>query len=97
MQPKIAKFLTQRLPGDTEEPGSLVLVSTCVLQDEWKQELVQLPVRFGIQVGNVRPQPLADEPFQCNRLDWSFGEDYSRVARTGGSSRGQLGQEAGEQ
>jgi hypothetical protein len=66
LQPQIAEFLTQSLPGDPQQAGGLVLVPTGVLKDARQQEAIQLAMRVRVKLLSIRPEPLADECFQVN-------------------------------
>ena len=50
VQPQIAEFQAQGLPGDPQQAGGLVLIPAGVLQDAGQQEPVHLAVRFRVQV-----------------------------------------------
>src|SRR5262249_36008814 len=66
MQPQVAEFLTKGLPGDPQQPSSLVLIAAGVLQTKRQQEPVYLAVGVGVEVLSFRPEPSADECFQAS-------------------------------
>ncbi len=70
MQPQVAEFLAQGLPGDPQQAGGLLLIATGVLQDAGQQQPIHLAVRLRVEVLGIRPETLADECFQvevCSR------------------------------
>jgi hypothetical protein len=99
VQPQVAEFLAQGLPGDPQQAGGLVLVPTGELKDAGQQEPVHLAVRLRVQVSSIRHEPQVDERFQA---DVRSGR---RRLRLGGglqttpqrASTEEFGQESGEQ
>jgi len=48
MQPQVAEFLAQSLPGDPQQAGRLVLIAVRILHDAGQQEPVKLAVHFRV-------------------------------------------------
>lgn len=67
MQSQVAQFLTQRLPGDSQQPGCLVLVPARELEDERQEKPVDFAMCVGIEILSFRCKPLADECFKRSK------------------------------
>ena len=64
VQPQVAELQPERLPGDPQQAGRLVLIPLGILQHVSQQEPVHLAVGLRVQIAGIGPQPPADEAFQ---------------------------------
>ena len=76
MQPQVAEFLAQGLPGDPQQAGGLVLIPTGVLQDAGQQLPVHLPMCLRVQIAGIGAKLLADG----NRFHSGFFPKLTRFA-----------------
>src|SRR5262249_35696592 len=92
MQPQVAEFQTQRLPGDAQQTRSLVLTAAGMFQNQGQQESIDVAVGLRVQVASVGSQSLANEGFQLARV--CFRRRHRIWRGTRGAIR--LGQEGRE-